>query len=326
MSQKSTKPAIDARNIKKYYKNVHALDGVSIMVKKGKIFGLLGPNGAGKTTLVKAMTTLLKPDSGSLNIGGMDAISHPGDVRKIIGLAGQYASVDEVMTGRENIEMVGRLYHINAETVKKRTEDILKRFELTEAADRPVKTYSGGMRRRLDLGASLVGEPEILFLDEPTTGLDPRTRLELWKLIRQLNDDGVTILLTTQYLDEADELADYIALIDQGKLITEGTADELKSKLGDDVIEITLTNAKDAKAALPIVEKSTHHEPLLKPNGKKITVKSTEGTKGLSHVIKHLDDAGIKPSEVSLHRPTLDDVFLELTGKPTSEGEGEPNA
>jgi len=313
--------AIDVVDVKKHYGGVHALDGINIKVKRGKIFGLLGPNGAGKTTLVKAMTTLLTPDSGQITIGSIDAIKHPNEVRRKIGLAGQYASIDGIMTGRENIEMVGRLYHIDRKTVKKRTQEILERFDLVDAADRPAKTYSGGMRRRLDLGASLVGEPYILFLDEPTTGLDPRTRLELWKLIRQLNNEGMTILLTTQYLEEADELADYIALIDQGKLITEGTADELKAKLGDDIVEVTLSSNKKTPDCLKALEKALGNKPLLQPNGKTITAHAAKGTADLEAAIKALAKAKITPSEISLHRPTLDDVFLELTGKKTIQEE-----
>jgi ABC-2 type transport system ATP-binding protein len=264
------------------------------------------------------MSTLINPDSGTVVVDGLDVVDSNKEVRRRIGLAGQFASVDEIMSGRENIEMVGRLYHIDKETVRKRATEILERFNLTDAADRLVNTYSGGMRRRLDLGASLVGEPKVLFLDEPTTGLDPRTRLELWSLIRELNNEGTTILLTTQYLDEADELADYISIIDQGKLISEGTADELKNKLGNDIVEVILKDGgSDSETAMKVISKVAKRKPKLGDNGRTIRLQVLDGSKSLMRIVKALDEAKIEPAEVSLHRPTLDDVFLKLTGKKT---------
>ncbi|MCY3976982.1 MAG: ATP-binding cassette domain-containing protein, partial [Chloroflexi bacterium] len=234
--------AIIAENVVKHFGDVKALDGVSIAAEPGKVLGLLGPNGAGKTTLVRILATLLKPDSGKVIVGGLDVLRQKQHVREIIGLAGQYAAVDEILTGRENLVMVGRLYHMAARTAKQRAAELLEQFALTDAADRSVKTYSGGMRRRLDLAASMVAHPNILFLDEPTTGLDARARIAMWATIRQLVSDGTTLLLTTQYLEEADELADQIVVIDQGRVIAEGTADQLKANMAADFIDITVAN------------------------------------------------------------------------------------
>ncbi len=317
--------AIKVKSVKKYYGKVKALDGVSLRVKKGSIYALLGPNGAGKTTLIKAMTTLIKADSGDVIVGGIDASKSPKNIRPLIGLAGQFASVDGFLTGRENIEMVGRLYHLDRKTTKQRADDLLKEFRLTEAANAQVKTYSGGMKRRLDLGASLVGRPSILFLDEPTTGLDPRTRLELWEVIRELSDSGTTILLTTQYLEEADELADYIGVIDHGKLIAEGTSDELKNKLGGDVVEFSLDTDKQCEKALKAVSKVAKKEPTCNKQDKLITVPVVDGAKSLLRIAKALDEAKLEPNEISLHRPSLDDVFLTLTGEKTTSEEASAN-
>jgi len=314
--------AIQVKDIKKYYGEVKALDGVSLKVKEGSIYGLLGPNGAGKTTVIKAMATLLRVDSGDVTVGGVDASKHPEQVRQLIGLAGQFASVDEFQTGRENMEMVARLYHLDHKTAKSRTIELLEKFRLTEAAEAQVKTYSGGMRRRLDLGASLVGRPSILFLDEPTTGLDPRTRLELWDVIRELAASGTTILLTTQYLEEADELADFIGVIDHGKLIAEGTSDQLKDKLGGDVVEFTLASEKLCQKALKAVEKVAKKKLSFDKQNKSISVPVDGGSKSMLKIAKALDDAGLEPLEISLHRPSLDDVFLKLTGQKTGSGEG----
>ena len=234
----------------KYYGDVKALDGVTLQAEQGTIFGLLGPNGAGKTTLVRMLSTLLAPDKGSAQVLGLDVVERPREVRKLIGLAGQFAAVDELLTGYENLYMVGRLYHLNQKEAKKRAKTVLQQLGLSDAASRLVKTYSGGMRRRLDLGASLVGQPKILFLDEPTTGLDPRTRLDLWQIIRELVAGGTSIMLTTQYLEEADELADMIAVIDHGKLIAEGTSDQLKARLGGDVVEFTMETAAEAQRSV----------------------------------------------------------------------------
>ncbi len=312
-----SKYAFETNNVKKYYNGgkVKALDGVTLKAEYGKVLALLGPNGAGKTTIVRMLSTLLAPTSGTVKVMGMDVIDEAHDVREIIGLAGQYAAVDEFLTGRENIQMSGRLYHIPKAEVKKRTDDILARLKLTEAADRQVKTYSGGMRRRLDLGASLVGNPKILFLDEPTTGLDPRTRQELWHIIQGLVDEGTTVLLTTQYMDEADELADHIAVIDQGKLIAEGTSDELKTHLGGDVVEFTLDKESDVEAAIKAVTKLSSQKPKVDEDGLTITVPVKNGSKGLLSVVEELNKVKIAPASLSLHRPSLDDVFLALTGK-----------
>jgi len=309
--------AVKISSVKKYYGDVKALDGVSLSVKEGSVYALLGPNGAGKTTLIKAMATLLRVDSGDVLVGGVDASKHPAQIRSMIGLTGQFASVDEFLTGRENMEMVGRLYHLDSETAKVRTRELLKKFRLTDAADAQVKTYSGGMRRRLDLGASLIGEPAMLFLDEPTTGLDPRTRLELWDIIRELTAGGTTILLTTQYLDEADELADLIGVIDHGKLIAEGTSNELKNKLGGDVVEFSLSSDSQCKKALEAVRKVAKKSPTYNKQDKTISVPVVDGSKSLLRIAKALDDSKLEPIEISLHRPSLDDVFLTLTGQKT---------
>jgi ABC-2 type transport system ATP-binding protein len=312
-----SKYAFETKNVKKYYNGdkVKALDGVTLKAEHGKVLALLGPNGAGKTTIVRMLSTLLAPTSGTVKVMGMDVVAEAHDVREIIGLAGQYAAVDEFLTGRENIQMSGRLYHLPKAEVKKRTETILARLNLTEAADRQVKTYSGGMRRRLDLGASLVGNPKILFLDEPTTGLDPRTRQELWHIIQDLVDEGTTVLLTTQYMDEADQLADHIAVIDRGKLIAEGTSDELKTHLGGDVVEFALDKESDVKEALKAVAKLSKQKPTVDEDGLTITVPVKNGSKGLLNVVEELNKVKISPASLSLHRPSLDDVFLALTGK-----------
>ena len=312
-----SKYAFETKNVKKYYNGdkVKALDGVTLKAEHGKVLALLGPNGAGKTTIVRMLSTLLAPTSGTVKVMGMDVVAEAHDVREIIGLAGQYAAVDEFLTGRENIQMSGRLYHLPKAEVKKRTETILARLNLTDAADRQVKTYSGGMRRRLDLGASLVGNPKILFLDEPTTGLDPRTRQELWDIIQDLVDEGTTVLLTTQYMDEADQLADHIAVIDRGKLIAEGTSDELKTHLGGDVVEFALDKESDVQAALKAVAKLSNQKPTVDEDGLTITVPVKNGSKGLLKVVEELNKVKISPASLSLHRPSLDDVFLALTGK-----------
>lgn len=310
---------IKVENVVKHYGDVKALDGVSVSIKRGQVFGLLGPNGAGKTTLVKTMATLLRPQEGSIIIDGIDVIAHPDRIRPCIGLAGQFASVDEFLTGRENLHMVGRLYHMKRAKVEQRAKEVLELLGLTDAADRTVKTYSGGMRRRIDLAASLVSEPEILFLDEPTTGLDPRTRIELWHIIGQLIEAGTTILLTTQYLEEADALADYIAIIDHGKLITQGTADELKDQLGDDVVEFKLKDSQDKDTALKAVNSVAKKKPTYDKQTNKVSVPVVEGSKSLLRIVRALDEHKVEPAEISLHRPSLDDVFLSLTGKKTKE-------
>lgn len=313
------KYAFEAKNVKKYYDNgaVKALDGVSLKAEEGKVFGLLGPNGAGKTTLVRMLSTLLMPTDGTVKVHGIDVNTDPQKVREIIGLAGQYAAVDEFLTGRENIIMAGRLYHLSKKVASERAQTILEKLNLTEAADRPVKTYSGGMRRRLDLGASLVGQPKILFLDEPTTGLDPRTRLDLWNIIRDLVADGTTILLTTQYLEEADELADHIAVIDRGKVIAEGTSDQLKSRLGGDVVEFVLATKEDTVKAVAAVKGLAKKTPTIDEDGVTVTVPVKDGSRSLLKIVESLNGVKVVPVSLSLHRPSLDDVFLALTGKKT---------
>lgn len=304
--------AFTAEKITKQFGDLKALDEVSLSAEQGKIFGLLGPNGAGKTTLVRMLSTLLAPDSGKLEVLGVDVVKHPNKVREMIGLAGQYAAVDEFLTGRENLYMVGRLYHLTKQQAYRRADEILTKLSLEDAANRTVRTYSGGMRRRLDLGASLVAKPKILFLDEPTTGLDPRTRLELWEIIRDLVKNGTSILLTTQYLEEADELADRISVIDRGEVIAEGTADQLKNRLGGDVVEFSVANSHQQKALAAVSKLSSgdaHTE------GTDIIVPAKNGSKTLVEVVRTLDKAKIPLDTIALHRPSLDDVFLTLTGK-----------
>jgi ABC-2 type transport system ATP-binding protein len=304
--------AFEVSNVKKHFGDVKALDGVTLSAEQGQIFGLLGPNGAGKTTLVRMLSTLMVPDEGQIKVLGTDVVKHPTKVRQNIGLAGQYAAVDEFMTGRENLYMVGRLYHLSKKQAKERAQEILERLRLLDAAERPVRTYSGGMRRRLDLGASLVGQPAMLFLDEPTTGLDPRTRLELWDTIRDLVKGGTSILLTTQYLEEADELADTIAVIDHGKVIIQGTSDQLKSQLGGDVIEFEV-KPKFQEQALEAVHKLGTKAPHVE--GDHIIVPIKDGSQKLVEVIRTLDSAHIPLESIALHRPSLDDVFLAVTGQ-----------
>lgn len=306
---------ITVKNVKKYYGKVHALDGVSLTVERGTILGLLGPNGAGKTTLVRALTTLLRPDSGEIIVHGIDVVNNPSLVRNYIGLAGQYAAVDENLTGRENLELVGKLYHLTNAEIKERSEKLLEQFSLVDAADRVSKTYSGGMRRRLDLAASLVGNPEILFLDEPTTGLDPRSRNELWEAISDLVKGGTTILLTTQYLEEADYLADRIMVIDKGTVIAEGTAKELKAQIGTGVLEIHLADQSKSPRVLELLKQISNSEPVIDEVTNSITIPSDEGSKTLIEAVRLLDSEQIEVADIELRKPTLDEVFLSLTGR-----------
>ena len=307
------KLAFEVTNVKKHYGDVKALDGVTLSAKQGTIFGLLGPNGAGKTTLVRMLSTLISPDAGTAKVLDIDVAKNPGHVRENIGLAGQFAAIDEYLTGYENLYMVGRLYRLTKKEASKRATDVLEDLGLSDAAGRQARTYSGGMRRRLDLGASLVGRPKILFLDEPTTGLDPRTRLDLWVTIRELVKQGTSILLTTQYLEEADELADMIAVIDHGKVIAEGTSTQLKAKLGGDVVELTLAKSVHVEKALQVVGKFAAKTPTSEDQTIRIPVKN--GSKSLLEIVRALDDAKLEPESISLHQPSLDDVFLALTGK-----------
>jgi len=306
--------AITVEGVHKRFSAVNALQGVDLHAPVGKVFGLLGPNGAGKTTLVRILTTLLKPDAGRVRVLGLDVAREAEALRPLIGLAGQYAAVDENLTGRENLEMVGRLYHLGRREAKRRAGEVLERFSLVDAANRPVKTYSGGMRRRLDLGASLVGRPQVLFLDEPTTGLDPRSRKEMWALIRELVAGGTTLLLTTQYLEEADALAERIAVIDRGQVIAEGTADELKSRLGSDVLELKLADPALLERASGALRGLGADAPQLDAETGRLSLSVTDGAQSLVAAVRRLDEAGVRLSDISLRRPSLDDVFLALTG------------
>lgn len=308
-------PIISAKGITKSFGGVHALTGVDLEVEAGTVYGLLGPNGAGKTTMVRVLTTLLKPDAGQATVAGYDVVTEAGPLRTAIGLAGQYAAVDEILTGRENLEMVGRLYHLSPRESRTRAEEILERFDLMHAAGRTVKTYSGGMRRRLDLAASLVGRPQVLFLDEPTTGLDPRSRLGLWEFIERLVEGGTTLLLTTQYLEEADRLADRIAVIDKGAVIAEGTSDELKGTIGGDVLELEIADPANLQPAIDAVEGMCCGEATIDElrNIVRVPVESAVGT--ITDAVRRLDAAGVKLVDIAIHRPTLDDVFLSLTGE-----------
>ncbi len=296
---------------------IKALDDISVSFERGIIYGLLGPNGAGKTTLIRVLTTLLKPDSGSASVAGVDVIHNPTGAREKIGLAGQNAAVDGYQTGRENLIMVGRLYNLSKKQAKERADDVLERINLTDAANRQVLTYSGGMKRRLDLAASIVGHPEVLFLDEPTTGIDPRSRLGLWEIINELVADGTTLLLTTQYLEEADRLANRIGVIDQGKLIAEGTANELKTQVGGDVIEIHTDD--ELATVVETLRGVAASEPIVDQGRKTVTIPAPRAAASLLEAVRVLDDAGIEVHDVALRRPTLDDVFLTLTGHATEE-------
>ncbi|MFC2177484.1 ATP-binding cassette domain-containing protein [Actinomycetota bacterium] len=310
-----------ANVVKTFGDTVRALDDVSLEFEPGIVYGLLGPNGAGKTTLIRVLTTLLKADSGYAEVAGVDVHKDPVAARNHIGLAGQFAAVDDYLTGRENVEMVGRLYNLSAAEARKRADELLQRIHLDGAADRTVRTYSGGMRRRLDLAASLVGRPNVLFLDEPTTGIDPQSRLDLWELIRELIAAGTTVLLTTQYLDEADQLANRIAVIDRGKLIAEGTGDELKARLGGSVIELHVA-ADDRSRALEALA-AVSSEATFEPGHQSIRLPASDGSQTLLAVVRRLDEAAITAQDIALHKPTLDDVFLTLTGRGAAEAEAE---
>jgi ABC-2 type transport system ATP-binding protein len=293
---------------------VRALDGLDLTVAEGSVLGLLGPNGAGKTTAVRVFTTLLRPDAGRASVAGFDVVRQAQEIRRIMGLSGQYAAVDENLTGRENLQLFGRLYQLTWAEASRRAGELLEQFGLTEAADRVVKTYSGGMRRRLDLASALSGQPKILFLDEPTTGLDPRGRLEMWDVIRGLVREGTTLLLTTQYLEEADELANKIAVVDHGKIIARGTADELKAKVGGERIEVVVHDRADLPRAIELLVRATEGEHSVDDHVRRITVPASGGARSLVQVVRDLDEAGIAIDDIALRRPTLDDVFLTLTG------------
>ena len=312
--------SVIAEDLVKTYRNgtVRALDHLSLDVEEGTVLSVLGPNGAGKTTCVRILATLLKPDSGRAMVGGIDVIKHPEKVREVIGLSGQYAAVDEILTGWDNLVMFGQLYHLGKKASIARAEELLERFSLTDSAKRPIKTYSGGMRRRLDLAASLIVKPKVLFLDEPTTGLDPRGRQEMWSVIEELVKGGVTLLLTTQYLEEADQLADEIAVIDHGKVIARGTSDALKKQVGGERLEIVVESQNIAKT-MEVVATVSGNKATLDEGLRMISAPVSTGATALIETLRSLDAAGIHPLDVGLKRPSLDDVFLSLTGHAAEE-------
>ncbi|MFD9973827.1 ATP-binding cassette domain-containing protein [Streptomyces sp. NPDC059017] len=317
--------AIYAEGLVKTFGEVRALDGVDLDVPEGTVLGLLGPNGAGKTTAVRVLTTLLRPDSGRAVVAGVDVLQNPNEVRRSIGLSGQFAAVDEYLTGRENLQMVGRLYQMNARAAKARAGELLERFNLADAADRPAKTYSGGMRRRLDLAAALVVSPPVMFMDEPTTGLDPRNRQALWEVIKELVSGGTTLLLTTQYLEEADHLADDICVVDHGRVIARGTADRLKARTGGERVEVVVHRPDEIAPAREIlhrfgVDGAATGDIAVEEHTRRLTVPVTGGAKLLAEVIRELDAAGIEIDDIGLRRPTLDDVFISLTGRHAEQG------
>ncbi len=308
--------------VKAFGDRVRALDGLTLTVQRGSIYGLLGPNGAGKTTLIRILATVLPPDAGTARIAGIDIRTDPAGVRAQIGLAGQYAAVDDYLTGRENVEMIGRLYGLPRGEARRRAGEVLERIHLAEVADRRVKTYSGGMRRRLDLAASLVGRPQVLFLDEPTAGLDPASRHDLWALIGDLVDTGTTVLLTTQYLEEADQLADRIAVIDHGRLVSEGTAPQLKDRVGGAVVELRVA-AADRARTLQALRDGGAEDPTIDEHDGRVVLPAPDGSRTLTVALRRLDAAGITAEDAALRKPTLDEVFLALTGHhatPTGNG------
>ncbi len=317
---------IEARGLMKRYGTITALDGLDLSVPEGSVFGLLGPNGAGKTTAVSILTTLIAADGGTATVAGADVFASPDEVRRNIGLSGQYAAVDEQLTGFENLDMVGRLYRLGRQRSRERARELLERFDLVEAGDRPVKTYSGGMRRRLDLAGALVAEPPVLFLDEPTTGLDPRSRSELWAVIRDLVSRGATLLLTTQYMEEAEQLADDIMVIDHGREIAHGTADELKLLVGGERIAVTLDDREQLAEARRVLERFSIGDVFVDERLREIVVPISGGARTLTEALRALDTEGVEVGDVGLRRPTLDDVFLSLTGHISAGDEPVPAA
>ena len=317
--------AIIARGLVKKYGDVTALDGVDLTVPTGTVLGLLGPNGAGKTTIVRVLSTLLRPDAGSAEVVGIDVLAHPREVRRRIGLSGQYAAVDEYLTGFENLDMIGRLYHLGRKKSRDRARELLAAFRLEDAGDRPSKTYSGGMRRRLDLAGALGADPPVLFLDEPTTGLDPRGRTDMWEVIQTLVAGGTSLLLTTQYLEEADVLADNIVVIDHGRVIAEGTADQLKAQVGGERLELTVDDASQLAAAGELLEPLGAGKAVLDVHRHSLVMPVSGGAAVLTDALRRLDAAGIALDDVGLRRPTLDDVFLSLTGHAAEQANASPD-
>ena len=320
--------AISAEQLTKVYSSrsgeVRALDGLDLEVAEGSVLGLLGPNGAGKTTTVRVLATLLRPDAGRASVLGLDVVRDAPALRRLIGLSGQYAAVDENLTGRENLWMFGRLYQLSSATSKARADELLEQFDLTAAGNRVVKTYSGGMRRRLDLASALIGRPRLLFLDEPTTGLDPRSRLGMWDVIRDLVRQGSTLLLTTQYLEEADELANVIAVVDSGRIIARGTSDQLKSQVGGERVEVVVHEPADLGAARDVLARHCVADATVEEHTRRLTAQSSGGAQTLIAVIAALGEAGIAIDDIGLRRPTLDDVFLSLTGHQAEQAPEEP--